>query len=204
MVPPGNVHKRWTAAARDGTHEYPSIGAGVHRVVGDAAGRKNMLYLAAMELMSTGAVSEPAFQASMRALGEARHALRVMADARPALVVSLLGNDVDHESAPEQVHHEPTLEEVHDEPALEEVQLRVPLKVKARGRPATSRLKSRADYYGAKRRKTRGVADCYSGAESDVPVVLVEGTCKKREARCGLCKKEGHNRQTCQRRRAGP
>lgn len=68
--------------------------------------------------------------------------------------------------------------------------LRAPLKVKARGRATSARLKSGTDYYGAKRLKTRSLSDCYetddTAAVQDLAAVAAV---QRRQARCGLCNK---------------
>jgi hypothetical protein len=78
VITAGNIHKRWTVTARDTGFAHPTIGVVGHLAVDDVAGRRNLLYLAAMDLMREGAVSNEGYKASMKALTEVKQALRVM------------------------------------------------------------------------------------------------------------------------------
>jgi hypothetical protein len=102
------------------------------------AGRRNLLYLAAMDLMCEGAVSNEGYKAYMKALTEVKHALRVMREDP---------RDDQYPGTPLLINN------TKDDGILdvtEEVTLLPPLKMKGCGRPAIARLKSRADYYGNK------------------------------------------------------
>jgi hypothetical protein len=108
-----------------------------HLAGDDVAGRRNLMYLAAMDLMREGAVRDEGYKASMKALAKVKHALRVMREdpsdqsaARPLLI--------------KNTKHDSNLD------VTEEVSLLPPLKRKGCGRLTTVRLKSRADYYGNK------------------------------------------------------
>ena len=143
-IPAGNVQRRWTVCARNFSADDVTLGAGVNTEAIDAASRKNMLYLAAMDLMNYGSASTQGFNASMKAIAEAKFVLRLMTDANleaqePCTDISTqvgLGSDTF------------TYTDKCDRKIL------APVKVKEPGRPATIRLKLRADYYGAKHRKT--------------------------------------------------
>lgn len=77
--------------ARDGGPDHgPNSGASTLRVDGDPSARKNLLYLAAMELLCGGDINEPTFEAPMHAFGEAKHIIRVMAS-DPQLASACLG-----------------------------------------------------------------------------------------------------------------
>jgi hypothetical protein len=184
VIPAGTIHKRWTVTTRDTGFAHPTIGTVGHLAVDDVAGRRNLLYLAAMDPMREGAVSNEGY----KALTEVKHVLRVMredpSDQSPG--TPLLINNTKDDSILD---------------VTEEVTLLPPLKMKGCSRPATVRLKSRADYYGNKQRKTRGIAECYAQDEPKIPVnigdiIRASGTAK-RQAKCGLCGVSGHIRQTC-------
>jgi len=130
--------------ARNFSADDVTLGAGVNTEAIDAASRENMLYLAAMDLVNYGSASTQGFNASMKAIAEAKFVLRLMTDANleaqePCTDISTqvgLGSDTF------------TYTDKCDRKIL------APVKVKEPGRPATIRLKLRADYYGAKHRKT--------------------------------------------------
>ncbi|CAL4900103.1 unnamed protein product [Urochloa decumbens] len=159
-IPPGNIHRRWTVAARSSSTNHPAIAGGIGLAADDVAGRKNLLYLAAMDLLHEGAVSVQGFEASMQALASAKHSLRVMAEdgyqfEQPISLASVGVQD-----------GQAILENAVVEP---DVVILPPNKVRSRGRPPSVRLKARADYYGSKRVKTRGIAECYVDDNPSVP-----------------------------------
>ncbi|CAN6294063.1 unnamed protein product [Urochloa humidicola] len=190
-IPAGNVHRRWTVAARSGSTNHPAIGGGLGLTADDVAGRKNLLYLAAMDLMHEGAISAQGFEASMQALASAKHSLRVMAE--DGYQLQPLSQDVSS-----TVENAEIMKENADE---QDVAILPPKKVRSRGRPPYLRLKGRADYYGNKCVKTRGIADCYVDDEPSVPEKISDVSkangCTKRQSKCGKCGVAGHNRQTC-------
>jgi hypothetical protein len=57
-IPAGNVQRRWTVCARNFSADDVTLGAGVNTEAIDASSRKNMLYLAAMDLMNYGPVCQ--------------------------------------------------------------------------------------------------------------------------------------------------
>ncbi|CAL5043228.1 unnamed protein product [Urochloa decumbens] len=190
-IPAGNIHRRWTVAARSVGTNHAAIGGGLGLCADDVAGRKNLLYLAAMDLMHQGAISVQGFEASMQALSSAKHSLRVMSE--DAYHVQ---DPIGAMSAPAEERQSNVL---HSE--VQELPILAPIKVKSRGRPASVRLKARADYYGNKRVKTRGIAECYVEDEASGPPKIADVAksmgCGKRQAKCGKCGVTGHNRQTC-------
>ena len=196
-IPTGNVQRRWTVCARNFSADDVTLGAGVNTEAIDAASRKNMLYLAAMDLMNYGSASTQGFNASMKAIAEAKFVLRLMTDANleaqePCTDISTqvgLGSDTF------------TYTDKCDRKIL------APVKVRGPGRPATIRLKLRADYYGAKHRKTWGISECYTDVDPLIPEPIgntIKGPSdtwvSKRDAKCGLCGVAGHNRKTCGRK----
>lgn len=96
----------------------------------DISARKNLLFIATMDLLKHGDASGPAFELAMRSIQEARTTLRMFRDLpAPCEVETMQLNRQD-------------------------VVLQPPLTVKAKGRPPTVRIKPRSKTYGNKKAKS--------------------------------------------------
>ncbi|TVU23685.1 hypothetical protein EJB05_26064, partial [Eragrostis curvula] len=159
------VLKRWTLAAREAIPGMNEVRIGTNSAMIEPSTMKNLLYLAAMDLLAEASMNAHSFDASMRAIREAKHSVRIINQCHTFGDAPTTRNVI-----PEGV----TLD-FGQAPVVPERVLLPPTKVKSRGRPPSTRLKSRSDYYGARPKRTRNVSECYVDPASPIPVCIGDG-----------------------------
>lgn len=182
IISVGNICRRWTVSARllDAT-----LRSGASQLDANLLGksaRKNMLFIATMDLLKSGEISVAAFEVAMRSIEEARSTLRMLRDL-------LEENDIN----------------TMDLNSSEEM-FQISIAVKAKGRPPSVRIKSRSETYGNKNAKSlprtkQSVQEPVEDIEA-IEMITDYRTTKKREVKCSTCGVPGHNRATCGRKRS--
>lgn len=192
-IPTGLILKRWTREAKfAGDPELAAVVAEQRVVELDFAGMHTLVYSAAMELVGLAATSRPAFEIGIQALSRAKQAIlavTVVAEPRtdplgPVLVDAYDGN-VDALSSVQEL-----------------AGASAPPRVRSRGRPAKTRLKSPIESPGACKRKTKnkvGNADesTLGTRQSKRIKNLAEGNVSN--GKCRICGSSDHYASACPR-----
>ena len=143
--------------------------------------RRNVLYVAAMDLIKEAESGSESFQTAFAAICEAKEK-----------IASKKASDMLIDTIAEQAN--PVRHTITD--IGSETQILPPQRVLSKGRPSSLRPKSRMDYIVAKKaRKHYKDGPCH--AHEDTAGPMPPPPSKKRIVKCSLCKIPGHTKGNC-------